>query len=287
MEGQMAARGTALVTGASRGIGGAIAEALSAEGWEVIAVCRNPDRIPRGQGANANAAEYRGRGIRYLGLDLSHEQGVDSLLKTVKSVDLLVNNIGASPIGPAEEAPIEKVRELFELNFFAAVRLTQAYLPAMRRRGHGAVIFIGSMRSEAPTPFSSFYSASKAALRSFSECLRMEVEEYGITVSLVAPFYVRTTLPQEKQVAARSPYAAAVRRVKESRDRMIAAAAEPSAVAKTVLKILAARRPRAFYTAGRAAGVRAFLARHLPRRVVEAGMARMFRLRAPRAESRP
>jgi short-subunit dehydrogenase len=203
-------------------------------------------------------------------------------VKTVKTVDVLVNNIGASPIGPAEEAPIEKVRELFELNFFTAVRLTQAYLPAMRKRRQGAVIFIGSMRSEAPTPFSSFYSASKAALRSFSECLRMEVKEYGITVSLVAPFYIRTTLPQEKQLAPRSPYAAAVRRVKESRDRMIAGAAEPTAVAKAVLKILAAARPRAFSTAGRAAGIQAFLARHLPRRIVEANMARRFRLHGPK-----
>ncbi len=275
MEGRKAARGTALITGASRGIGAAIAQALAAEGWDVVAVCRDPDRISRAQ---------RSDGVRYLGLDLSKKQGVDSLVQTVKTVDLLVNNIGASPIGPAEEAPIEKVRELFELNFFAAVRLTQAYLPAMRKRGQGAVIFIGSMRSEAPTPFSSLYSASKAALRSFSECLRMEVREYGITVSIVAPFYIRTTLPQERQLAARSPYAAAMRRVKESRDRMIAAAAEPQAVAKTVLKILSARRPRAFYTAGRAAGLQAFLARHLPRRIVEANMARRFRLHGPKEE---
>jgi short-subunit dehydrogenase len=244
----------------------------------VIAVCRDPDSVPPGQRAD---------GVRYLGLDLSKKPGVDALVKTVKTVDVLVNNIGASPIGPAEEAPIEKVRELFELNFFTAVRLTQAYLPAMRKRGQGAVIFIGSMKSEAPTPFSSFYSATKAALRSFSECLRMEVKEYGVTAALVAPFYIHTTLPQEKQFAARSPYAAAVRRVKESRDRLIGAAPEPQAVARMVLKILSSRRPRAFYTAGRAAGVQAFLARHLPRRIVEAAAARRFGLHGPREGQKP
>ena len=278
MEGQKAARGTALVTGASRGIGGAIAQALATEGWDVIAVCRDPDKIPRAQRADANAAEYGGPGVRYLGLDLSKRQSVDRLMRTVKTVDVLVNNIGASPIGPAEEAPIEKVRELFELNFFTAVRLTQAYLPAMRKRGRGVVISIGSMRGEVPTPFSSFYSASKAALRSFSECVRMEVKEYGVSVSMIAPIYIRTTLPQEKQYSTKSSYADAVRSVKASRDRLIAAAAEPQAVAKVVLKILAASRPRAFYTAGRAAGLRAFLARHLPRRMVEANMARTFGL---------
>ena len=278
MEGRKASRGAALVTGASRGIGGAIAQALAAEGWEVIAVCRNPGKIPRGQKAD---------GVRYLGLDLSKKQDVDSLVKTVKTVDVLVNNIGASPIGPAEEAPIGKVRELFELNFFTAVRLSQAYLPAMRKQRRGAVIFIGSMRGEVPTPFSSFYSASKAAMRSFSECLRMEVKEYGVTVSMIAPIYIRTTLPQEKQYSAKSTYVDAVRRVKESRDRLIAGAAHPQAVARVVMKILSARRPRAFYTAGRAAGVQAFLARHLPRRVVEANMAHKFNLRGPKGKQRP
>jgi short-subunit dehydrogenase len=278
MESKMAARGTALVTGASRGIGGAIARALAAEGWEVIAVCRAPGKIPRGE---------RVDGVRYLGLDLSKKQGVDTLVKTVKSVDVLVNNIGASPIGPAEEAPIKKVRELFELNFFTAVRLTQTYLPAMRKGGRGVVIFIGSMRGEVPTPFSSFYSASKAALRSFSECLRMEVKEYGVAVSMIAPIYIRTTLPQEKQYSEKSSYADAVHRVKVSRDRLIAEAAEPQAVARVVLEILASATPRAFYTAGRAAGVQAFLARHLPRRIVEANMAHKFNLHGPKKKQTP
>lgn len=278
MDGQKAVRGTALVTGASRGIGGAIARALAADGWDVTAVCRDPRKIPRAQ---------KVKGVRYLGLDLSKKKSVNSLVENVKAVDVLVNNIGASPIGPAEEAPIEKVRELFELNLFTAVRLTQAYLPAMRKQGRGAVIFIGSMRGEVPTPFSSFYSASKAALRSFSECLRMEVKEYGINVSLIAPIYIRTTLPQKKQYSAKSSYADAVRRVKVSRDRLIAGAAEPQAVARVVMKILSSARPRAFYTAGRAAGLQAFLARHFPRRIVEATMARRFNLRGPKGNTKP
>lgn len=269
MNGAKETKGTALVTGASRGIGGAIAEALAAGGWEVIGVCRDPAHIPDAR---------RVQGVHYIGLDLSDKNGIDALVKKVTTVDVLVNNIGASPIGPAEEAPIEKVRELFELNFLAAVRLTQAYLPAMRHNRRGAVIFIGSMRSEAPTPFSSFYAATKAAIRSFSECLRMEVREYGIKVSLIAPILIRTTLAQENQSVARSPYADALRRVKESRDRMIGRAAEPRVVARVVMRILSAARPRAMYAVGRAARVQAFLARHLPRGIVEASMARRFRL---------
>lgn len=264
-----ASRGTALVTGASRGIGRAIAEALAARGWNVIGTCRNP---------RALAAQDRIPGARYVSLDLARRRSVEALLRKVKDVGVLVNNAGASLIGPAEEAPIEKVRELLDVNFINAARLTQAFLPGMRARGRGAIIFIGSMKSELPSPFSSFYSATKAALRSFAACLRMEVKEYGIRVSVVAPMYIRTTLPQEMQLASRSPYAAAVSRVNESRDRMIANSAEPDVMARVVVKILARRHPRSFYTAGYLARVQAFLARHLPRWIVEAIMARRFNL---------
>jgi short-subunit dehydrogenase len=220
--------------------------------------------------------------VRYLPLDLANPRSVDSLARKLTDVELLVNNGGASPVGPAEEAPAEKARELFQLNLFGALRLTQAVLPGMRARGHGTIVFIGSMRSEAPSPFSSLYSASKAAVRSFAECLRMEVRGFGVRVSTVAPWHIRTTLSQEKLVAPRSPYAEAVRRVKESRDRMIATAPEPRVVAKAVMKIVRSRRPRAFYSVGHNAGLQAFLIRHMPRGLVEASSARRFKLTSPR-----
>ncbi|HEY9595788.1 MAG TPA: SDR family NAD(P)-dependent oxidoreductase, partial [Spirochaetia bacterium] len=142
----------------------------------------------------------------------------------------------------------------------------------------GQVVFIGSMRGEAPSPFSSFYSASKAALRSFAECLRMEVRRFGVRVSVVAPWHIRTTLPQEKLAAPRSPYADALRKVKESRDRMIGSAPPPEVVADLVMRIVRSRNPRSFYTAGRNAGLQAFMVRHLPRALVESSSARRFGL---------
>jgi short-subunit dehydrogenase len=261
--------GTALVTGASRGIGKAIAQALVEDGWKVIGACRKPSAL---------AESDRVSGVRYIAADLAKPPGVAALMRQVKAVDLLVNNAGASLIGPAEEAPAARIREHLELNLVSAIRLSQAVLPAMRKRGSGAILFIGSMRSEAPSPFSSIYSAGKAALRSFAECLRMEVKSAGIRISLIAPMHIRTTLPQELEMKLRSPYAAAVARVKASRDRMMAEAADPSAMARLVVKIARQRYPRAFYTAGRLARIQAFLARHLPRGVVEATMARKFRL---------
>jgi short-subunit dehydrogenase len=262
-------RSAALVTGASRGIGKAIAAAMAADGWEVTGTCRNPKRL---------AAEDRIPGVRYLPLDFSRKASVEALLKKVKKVDVLVNNAGSGSIGPVEEATIEKVRALFEDNFFGAVRLTQSLLPRMRARGTGAVIFIGSMASEFPRAFSSFYAASKAALRAFAECLRMEVREYGIRVSVVAPFFIATTFPQERQVKKGSPYAEAVGRVKQVRDRSIMAGPEPQVVADVVMDLLGKRRPRAFTSVGHRARLQAFLIRHLPRRIIEALSARRFKL---------
>jgi short-subunit dehydrogenase len=262
-------RGTALVTGASRGIGKAIASALAADGWEVTGTCRNPKRL---------APEDRVPGVRYLPLDFSRKATVEALLRKVPNVDVLVNNAGSSAFGPVEEAPIDKVRALFDGNFFGAVRLTQDLLPGMRARRKGTVVFIGSMASEIPRPFMSFYAASKAALRTFSECLRMEVKRFGIRVTLIAPLSIATMTPQENQMRKGSDYAAAVSMVKQVRDRMVMAGAEPSVVAEAVMDILGTRRPRAFTSVGHHARLQAFLVRHLPRRMIEALSARRFKL---------
>ena len=268
-KGQSKRTGTALVTGASKGIGKAIAAALAADGWEVTGTCRNPRRL---------GTEERIPGVRYLPLDLSRKATVEALLKKVKKVDVLVNNAGSSSIGPVEEAAIETVRATFEDNFFGAVRLTQAFLPGMRGRGNGAVIFIGSMASEAPRAFSSFYAASKGALRSFSECLRMEVSGYGVRVALVAPWSIATTIQQDDQMKKSSPYAAAVQRVKQVRDRSIMAGADPQVVADAVMDLLGKKRPRAFTSVGHHARLQAFIIRHLPRRTIEALSARRYKL---------
>ena len=206
---------TALVTGASGGIGRAVAAALAARGWDVIGTCRDPKGLARAD---------RVDGVRYVRLDLAREKSVDELLKKLPAVDLLVNNAGESPIGPAEEASIERARESFQINFFGPMKITQAVVAGMRERRRGVIVFIGSIRSEAPSPFSSLYSAAKAAVRSFAQTLRMEVAEYGVRVAVVAPWHIRTTLPQEILLRKGSPYADAVRRVKANRDRSIATA---------------------------------------------------------------
>ncbi|HET6450896.1 MAG TPA: SDR family NAD(P)-dependent oxidoreductase [Spirochaetia bacterium] len=260
---------TALVTGASRGIGKAIAAALATSGWEVTGTCRNPRKL---------SVEDRVPGVRYVPLDFSRKASVEALARKAGSFELLVNNAGSSAIGPVEETPLDRVRALFEGNFFGAVRLTQAALAGMRKRRRGTVLFIGSMASELPRPFMSFYAASKAALKAFVECLRLEVRGFGIRVAVVAPLSVATMTQQERAPVKSADYAETVARVKKIRDRMIMGGVDPQAVAETVLDVVGKRRPRAFTVTGHAAPIIGFLARHLPARTVERLSARQFKL---------
>ena len=269
----MSAKGKALVTGASRGIGRAIAEALASDGWEVIGTCRNPRKL---------STEDRRASARWLPLDLGAERSIDALVRAVKDVDLLVSSAGESPIGPAEEVPARKAREHFQVNFFGPMRLAQGLLSGMRRKRSGMIVFIGSIRSEVPTPFSSMYSASKAALESFGECLRLELLGSGVRVVVAAPWYVRTSLPQELVVKKGSPYAETVAAVKRERDRMIARAPDPRTVADRVLRLVGSRNPPPFIVIGRP--LLTFLLRHAPRRFVAARAARAAGLRPVQRE---
>jgi len=261
----------ALVTGASRGIGKAVAAALAAEGYAVTGTCRDPGKL---------APADRLDGVAYLQLDLGDSRSIERLVRKLGRVDVLVNNAGSGQVGPAEEVRLEMVRSLFEAHFFGPVRLVQAFVPGMRARGAGAVVNIGSMRSEIATPFSGVYAAAKAALRSFTDSLRLEVGRFGVKVALVSPFHVRTGLPQEQVMKPHSEYTARVRQARRKRDRDIERGPGPEDVAALVVRILKARRPRGWYTVGRLAGVRAFLIRHLPRRAAESVASRKYDLPA-------
>jgi NAD(P)-dependent dehydrogenase (short-subunit alcohol dehydrogenase family) len=261
---------TALVTGASRGIGRAVAQALVGRGWQVVGTCRSPRRL---------AAADRVPGVRYAPLDLADARSVEKLARSLGAIDLLVNNAGESPVGPAEEIPPGKLAEHFQVNLFAPVRLAQAVLPGMRGRGRGTIVFVGSIRGEVATPFSSAYAASKAAARLFAESMGMEVRGYGVRVCVVSPWYVRTTLPQELIRQHGSPYSEALARVKARRDLAIAGAQPPETVARVVLRLVESGNPAPFTVVGKP--FLTFLVRHMPRRLVAAMTARTVGLTAP------
>jgi short-subunit dehydrogenase len=260
-----------LVTGASRGIGRAIAAALAGGGLSVLGTSRSPASLTEDQ---------KVPGVRYLALDLADEKSIDALVAEAGEIDILVNNAGGSQIGPVEEVPVEAIRRLFEQNLMGSVRLTQRLLPGMRARRDGRVIFISSYAGVSPVPFLSVYAATKAALTALARGMRQEVMADGVWVSVIAPFDIHTTIPLDVRFRNDSPYKAVLLRVKEVRDRSLAGAPDPSIVAHKVAQALKARRPRAFYPVGRNARLMGFLLKHLPDRTVEKIIRRLFRVDA-------
>ena len=174
--------GVVIVTGASRGIGRALASGLAAKGHIVYAGMRRPDRaaqlVPSGD-------------IRPVRFDVTSEHDVREVVSRVVRecgrIDALVNNAGVAWFSPAEETSETVLRTTFETNFFGAVRATQAVLPVMRRQQSGRIVMISTLAAATGLPLESAYCASKSALEAFAESLRHEVARFGIEVAVVEP----------------------------------------------------------------------------------------------------
>jgi len=232
-----------LVTGASSGIGRAIAETLVARGAIVYGTSRSP-----GTGASS--------GVEMLALDVRSDDSVKSCVDTFVAraggVDVLVNNAGYALTGGAEETSIEEAKEQFDTNFFGVARMTRAVLPFMRQAGGGRIITMGSLVGRLGIPFASFYSATKFALEGYCEALWYEVRPYGIFVSIIEPNWVRTGLGESAPIAsAQMPaYSARERASRASIQRYIEEGLEPARVVERVLRALDDPSPTLRYPVG-------------------------------------
>lgn len=167
-----------LVTGASRGIGRAIADRVARAGHELIATARDPETLT---GLQAELA---------LALDVTDEASVLSAVEQAGPVDVLVNNAGVAMRGPVEDAPVPAVADMFDINVFGVMRTTRAVLPRMRARGSGLVVNMSSVVGRVALPFAGPYAASKYALEALSEALALELTGTGVRVVVVQPGYV-------------------------------------------------------------------------------------------------
>lgn len=264
-------RGVALVTGASSGIGHASAEALARAGFTVF-------------GTSRRKATNGPDGVAMLACDVTDGESVDALVSTVLSqaggIDLLVNNAGVGLLGGAEESSVAQVQALFDVNLFGVIRMTNAVLPSMRRRGSGRIINIGSVLGLIPAPYSAHYSAAKHALEGYSESLDHEVRAFNIRVSIIEPAFVRTVFDQngiepdsvlKEYDRARAGVDALLRDVLPKADR-------PEVVADMVVKAATDARPRQRYTAGKAARQVSVLRRFAPAAIFDKSLRKQFRL---------
>lgn len=179
---------TALITGASGGIGESYARALAALGTHLVLVARRADKLQ--QLAQQLSAQY-GVQVTVLPMDLAQPGAAQQLLEACAArdlqIDVLVNNAGFGTYGPFDTIPPERDHELIQLNIAAVCDLAHAFLPPMLARGDGALINIASTAGFQPTPFFATYAASKAFVLSFSEALWAEVRPRGVRVLAVCP----------------------------------------------------------------------------------------------------
>ncbi|MEW6377072.1 MAG: SDR family oxidoreductase [Thermodesulfobacteriota bacterium] len=183
-----AKRGTALVTGASSGIGRETAKKLAEEGFLVIASARRSDRLTELTAQNQN--------ILPRPVDLSNAQELESFCQELSSlsepVSVLINDAGFSIRGAVEDVSLVSIRQVFEVNLFALIRVTQACLPGMRRLRQGTIVNLSSIIGKFTFPLNSVYSASKHAVEAISDGLRMEVRPFGIRVVTIRPGAIAT-----------------------------------------------------------------------------------------------
>ncbi|MBW4210730.1 oxidoreductase [Enterobacter asburiae] len=264
---------TALVTGASSGMGKVIALRLIQDGYQVYAAARSVEKMN----------DLAQLGARPLRMDISRDEDILAAVETIASqtggVDVLVNNAGFGLYGPVEEIGIDEARYQFEVNVFGAARLTQLLLPTMRARRSGYIINITSIGGKIYTPLGAWYHATKHALEGWSDCLRLEVAEFGIKVVIVEPGLIETGFGDVVsgnfvKRSASGPYGHLVGNVANSVKNAYGngRGSDPKVIADVVARAVKSPHPRTRYAAGKYArmliGMRVWLGDRLFDRII-------------------
>jgi short-subunit dehydrogenase len=181
------AHGTALITGASSGIGAVYADRLARRGYDLILVARNRERL---DAVAKRLADETGRGIEIVTADLNDKADlgrIENLLRTDTRITALVNNAGVAAITPLLDSDVEKMDDVITLNVRALTRLTYAVAPGLVARGGGTIINIASVVGVAPETLNGVYGASKAYVLALSQSLHKELAAQGVRVQAVLP----------------------------------------------------------------------------------------------------
>jgi NADP-dependent 3-hydroxy acid dehydrogenase YdfG len=266
----------ALVTGASSGIGEATARALMAADYKVFAGARRLDRM----------AGLAAAGATLLKLDVTDDASMVAAIEAIKTgagrLDVLVNNAGYGSYGALEDVPLDEARRQFDVNVFGLARLCQLMLPIMRAQKSGKIVNITSVGGKIWEPLGSWYHATKFAVEGLSDCLRAEVEGFGIDVIIIEPGAIRTEWAGiARDGLLQTSGGGAYAEQAKGHARLLAAAdtssltSPPTVVAKTVVRAVGARRPKTRYATGGGARTILFLRTILPDRMFDRLMRRI------------
>ena len=242
---------TALITGASSGIGKVVARELRAAGFTVYAAARRVEQMD----------DLKAEGITPIYLDLTRDETiqscVDMVLRSAGRIDVLVNNAGYGSYGAIEDVPLEEGRRQFEVNLFGMARLIQLVTPVMREQRYGKIINISSMGGKIWTKFGGWYHATKYAVEGLSDCLRMELKPFGIDVIVVEPGGIKTdwgiiAAENLKKTSANGAYAEMANQAADGMIRNYSGSmlSKPELIARTVRRAVTVRRPRTRYLIG-------------------------------------
>ncbi|MCG8417090.1 MAG: oxidoreductase [Proteobacteria bacterium] len=245
---------TVLVTGASSGIGKETAKALLIEGYTVYVAARRIERMK----------DLGAVGAIPIKLDITREDdlvaAVEQIAQGHGGVDVLINNAGYGSYGAVEDTSIEDARYQFEVNLFGLARLTQLVLPYMRGQKAGKIVNLSSMGGKIYTPLGAWYHATKHALEGWSDCLRLELKQFGIDVIIIEPGAIRTgfgdvMLQPMMERSGNSAYADLAKKMKKSTldSYEKGGASPPSVIAAVIAKSIRVKKPKTRYAAGKLA----------------------------------
>lgn len=232
-----------LITGASSGIGKAIAEFLQSKKFIVFGTSRNP--------------ASRKTDFPLLALDVTRpdtiEKAVSEILTRAGKIDILINNAGVGITGPIEETPDEEIRKAFNTNYFGPINVIKAVLPGMRRQNSGLIINVTSIAGYMGLPFRGIYSASKGALEITTEAFRMELKDFNIKMTNMAPGDFATNIAAGRYhapVLKGSPYEEKYKSTLRLMDQHVDDGQDPLLMARAIYKIIEAKDPAIHYKVG-------------------------------------
>lgn len=288
-------RKTAVVTGASSGIGRACVARLAKAGWRVFAGVRKPED-------EASLQEQFGARVIPIRIDVTDRPLIMEAAEKVKfqigdrPLDALVNVAGIGMMRPVEYATDDDMWKIFQVNVFGQIAVTQAFLPLLRR-AQGTIVNIGSVGTHIGLPFGGLLNGSKSAFRSLNDALRMELRSSGVRVVIVEPGAIKTpavnkTLGDVEGVIRDLPpkgqaeYAAMLRTFAKRAYAVESRGSDPDVVAQVVQEALAVERPRPRYAAGKHATVLALIGILVPAVILDILLLKAMGLPTKRKEGR-
>lgn len=242
----------ALVTGASSGIGKETAKLLVENGYVVYGASRRIEKM----------TELKDLGIKIVELDVADDNSivrcVEEVLGNENRIDVIVNNAGYGSYGALEDVPISEAKYQFEVNIFGLARITQLFLPVMRKQHSGRIINVSSIGGSFGEPHGSWYHATKFALEGLSDSLRMELKQFGIDVIIIKPGAILTewnVIARENlmKVSGNTDYKELVQKHIKMLTNADNRGSSPKVVAKTILKATTSSNPKTRYATGNGA----------------------------------